>query len=139
MNSAQKITVEIKGSDFVEAQFLNGKWSFQVIGCRKLEEVVAGSCDPNLSPEKWTLPPGDDHASMLVRELILKAQKKWQFPISTSEICHCRSVSTETVDEAVLMGARSIDLISKRTSAGTSCGTCSEDLEKVLCYRLKTY
>lgn len=137
MNSVQTITVEIKGSDFVEARFFNEKWEFQIIGCRKLEEVVAASCDPNLSPEKWTLPQGEDHASMLVRELVLKAQGKWQFPVLNSEICHCRSVSTITVDEAVLMGARTLDLVSKRTSAGTSCGTCSEDLEKVLCYRLK--
>lgn len=83
------------------------------------------------------VPEGNDHASMLMRELLLRARGEWNFPYTEDELCHCRQVPTAKVDQAVVSGCHSVAAVSKATSAGTSCGTCRTDIERVLRYRLR--
>ena len=83
------------------------------------------------------LPDGQDHAAMLVRECLLRARGEWTPPYTDVELCHCRAVPTAVVDEAIVCGARTVAAVSRKTSAGTSCGTCKTDIEAMLNFRTK--
>lgn len=82
------------------------------------------------------LPSGTGHAAMLIRELLLKAQGKWNFPYQEEELCHCRGIATHKVDDAILSGCHDLESIRRATSANTSCGTCRWDIDSILKYRL---
>ena len=82
-------------------------------------------------------PVARDHCSLLLKELLFKLKGQWDFPYKESELCHCRVVPAHIVDEAVMMGADSIFKVSRKTSAGTGCGTCHKDIEAVICFRQK--
>lgn len=108
-----------------------------IVGCLKLENLLNEMRAQHGSEVKsWPLPIGHGHVEMLVRELILKARGEWEYPYQEIEICHCRSVSTETVDQAILAGCHTVSQIKKRSSASTACGTCQPDIEKILKLRL---
>ena len=107
------------------------------IGCPEMLALIT-EWRPKLTGKlsDLPLPAGGGHAAILLRELLLRAQGKWAFPYKDEELCHCRSVPTKKVDDAIIGGLRSVDAISRATSAGTSCGTCRPDIEKILNYRL---
>ncbi len=85
---------------------------------------------------KWPVPQGQDHGSLLLREMVLKLRGEWQFPYEHAEICHCRSVATQLVDQAVIAGAHTPEVVTRQTSASTACGTCKPDVQKIIDYRL---
>lgn len=109
----------------------------EVIGCMELLSLVE-KWRPLLRGDidKIPIPDGRDHASMLMRELILKAQGRWKFPYQEEELCHCRGIPTAKVDSAIISGCHTLEAIRAATSANTSCGTCRLDVESVLDYRL---
>lgn len=82
------------------------------------------------------LPRGSGHAAMLMRELLLKARGEWNYPYGEEELCHCRSIPTAKVDQAIVGGCHTVSAVSRQTSAGTACGTCRPDIETILAYRL---
>ncbi|MBK7892474.1 MAG: (2Fe-2S)-binding protein [Bdellovibrionales bacterium] len=84
-------------------------------------------------PTVWN---GVDHAAILLRELVLRGAGRFQLPYQEPELCHCRAVPTEVVDRAIISGCHSIESVARITSAGTSCGTCKPDTEKLMAYRL---
>ncbi len=47
-------------------------------------------------------------------------------------ICHCKQVSFGDIRKAMAGGARSVEQIQEITGAGTGCGGCIEDIEKIL-------
>jgi len=48
-------------------------------------------------------------------------------------ICHCKQVSYIDIRKAMVMhGARTVEEIQEITGAGTGCGNCVKDIEKVL-------
>lgn len=109
----------------------------QGIGCPEILRLLSewrGKFTGDL--QAIELPQGVGHAAMLLRELILKSQGRWQYPYQDEELCHCRAVPTAKVDRAILNGCHTVSSISRQTSAGTSCGTCRPDIEAVLNYRL---
>lgn len=82
------------------------------------------------------LPMGRDSYELIWREVMQKILGQWDDPVSQSELCHCRRVSTHKVDLAVLYGAHTIKEVRKRTSANTGCGTCLPDVQALLDRRL---
>ena len=82
-------------------------------------------------------PEGKSTGELMLREAILRAQGKWDFPFKEDETCHCRVVSTEKVNQAILVGAHTPREVSEMTSASTACGTCRPDVEAMIEYRLK--
>jgi NAD(P)H-nitrite reductase large subunit len=82
------------------------------------------------------LPDGTSHGVLLLREILLKAQGRWDPPYKDEEICHCRVVATRKVEDAIIAGCHTVDRIKRATNASTSCGTCRPDLESLLAYRL---
>ena len=82
------------------------------------------------------LPEGPHHSAMLVREILLKLRGAWQFPYQEAELCHCRNISTETVDTCILNGIHNVLEIGEKTMAGTACGTCRPVTQMLIDYRL---
>ncbi|MCB9024874.1 MAG: (2Fe-2S)-binding protein [Bdellovibrionaceae bacterium] len=81
-----------------------------------------------------SVPNPVDTGSMLLREVILKAKGQWLPPYTQLQICHCRSVPTAKVEEAILVGAHSAESVSRMTSASTACGTCQPDVKDLIEY-----
>lgn len=87
--------------------------------------------------KKWpTAWRGSDHAAILIRELILRATNQFRLPYGEAELCHCRAVPVEVVDRAIVSGCHTVEAVARSTSAGTSCGTCKPDTERLIAYRL---
>lgn len=142
MSTAQTFQVGSTGRDqlFLTLKTQEGKIiesKLTGVGCPELLKLL-GEWRPKLQGDLQALsvPTGVGHAQMLFRELILRAKGEWLFPYKEDELCHCRAVPTQKVDEAVICGAHTVLSVSQRTSAGTSCGTCKPDIEQVLKYRL---
>lgn len=47
-------------------------------------------------------------------------------------ICHCRNVDYVSIRKAMIAGARTLEEIKKMTGAGTGCGGCVGEIEKIL-------
>jgi len=90
----------------------------------------------SLTLEKLPLPTGTGPEHLILREVILKAQGRWQPPYAQEELCHCRAVLTTTVDQAICSGAHTPRQVSEQTSASTACGTCRPDVEAMISWRL---
>ncbi len=82
------------------------------------------------------VPAGVSTPEILLRELALKLKGEWNYPFSGDEVCHCRVVSCETIDRAIVVGAHTPKKVSDWTSASTACGTCRPDVEAMISYRL---
>jgi bacterioferritin-associated ferredoxin len=130
------LIAELKGQDRLEVLSLQ-PFQMRVIGCRKMWDQLKRMRDRHgLDVVQWPLLRERDHASLLINELILKLRNQWKQPYLHEEVCHCRSVSLETVEQAILNGAQTPEMVSKWTMASTACGTCRPDVEKIIQYRL---
>lgn len=114
--------------------FLSSLESFrtQVMALDPKLRVLEGSVDFD-----GLIPAGQDHVSILIREIVLRARDQFELPYSDVELCHCRAVPTAVVDRAIISGCHSVESVAKMTSAGTSCGTCKPDTESLIAYRTK--
>ena len=147
-DSIVEIDVGLTARDQIslKLELINGvimKCSLTGIGCEELLDLLAEWRTKLASVQQFQgtvsdlpLPLGGGHSAILLREAILKAQGLWIFPYGEEELCHCRAIPTQKVDEAIVSGCHSVPSVSSATSAGTSCGTCKPDIEKVLRYRL---
>jgi bacterioferritin-associated ferredoxin len=82
------------------------------------------------------LPCGSSHVDMIIREVILRIRGEWESPFSEEELCHCRKIPTSDVDVSVLNGCHTLAAVTRATSAGSSCGNCRTDIEKIISYRI---
>lgn len=130
------VVVDLPGRDRLEGFPGEKGWTIRVIGCAELSDRVEALLARQRDPARWELPAGTSHVDLLLREFILRAQGNWSYPYPHLELCHCRSVPTETVDQAILAGAHDPARVSAQTSASTACGTCRFDVMKILNYRL---
>lgn len=139
-----KIKVELEGRDFIEVE-CEGQDSLQpgsvksvsILGCANFMDMMQKmrkSFGADIS--KWPLPEATDHGSLLLKEMILKLRGQWNYPYSEDEVCHCRNISTKTIDQAVIAGAHTPEVVTRQTSASTACGTCRPEVQKIIDYRL---
>ncbi len=132
------LVVELKGRDRLEITSLS-PLKMKIIGCEKLHKKLTDLKKSEGSDiAKWKLQNEKDHVSLLINELIFKLQEKWAHPYPHEEVCHCRVVTLETVEQAIFNGADTPEMVSKWTMASTACGTCRPDVEKILNFRLRT-
>ncbi len=128
------LKISFKNEDYLTYE--NGK--IAATGCHDFLKAVKEMITKNGADIlKWSVIPGTDHSSLLINELILRVKNQWNYPYNDTELCHCRAVPTEKVDAAIVSGAHTTESISRRTSAGTACGTCRTDTVKILDFRLK--
>lgn len=133
---------ELKGRDLIEIEISDGDASqrprVKVIGCTELLSLVRKfQVQFGRNPLSWPLPQGVSHSELLLKEVLLKTKGQWTFPCSDAEICHCRGVPTEVVDQAIVSGAHHTQAVSRQTSASTNCGTCKTEVQKIIDFRLK--
>lgn len=50
----------------------------------------------------------------------------------TRVVCQCMNVTDEDIEHAVLDGARTFYEVQERTKAGTGCGQCQDEVEKLV-------
>jgi len=128
-----RLRLEVRADGFIKSGELTG------VGCREtlalmleMRKQLEGCLLMNVA-----LPKGNSHSAMLLRELVLRAQGRWQFPYQQEELCHCRAVTTAKVDAAIIGGCHTVEGVRVTTSANTACGACRTDIVNVIEYRLK--
>ena len=143
MAKCESVQVRFLGRDRIdvefefEAQLVKGIKITEMSGCSGFERAARTLVEQINRDKNWpTAWVGADHAAILLRELVLRAEGRFQLPYREPELCHCRAVPTEVVDRAIVSGCHSIESVARCTSAGTSCGTCKPDTEKLIAYRL---
>lgn len=115
----------------------DGSYTLQAKGCWDLLTRVQKIRDYK-NIDQIPLPLENDHVSMILREVILRAQNKWESPYPDEELCHCRFVATKKVEQAILAGAHDLASIGRACSAGITCGSCKPDIEALLKSRLSS-
>ncbi len=125
-----RLKLDASGGAIVEAELL-------VVGSA---ETLALACEWRKQLQgplsSLVLPAGNSPFEILLREILLKMKGEWKFPYEQAEVCHCRMVSLEIVDSAIICGAHTPQKVSEWTSASTACGTCRPDVTAILAYRL---
>lgn len=145
MKVSMKIKVELSGRDLIEVECEGDSplspgpvKNVSLLGCShfmKLIKDMRSQFGNDIS--KWPIPNENDHSSLLLKEMILKLNGKWKFPYEHEELCHCRSISAHTVDQAVIAGAHTPEVVTRQTSVSSACGTCKWAVEKIIDFRLK--
>lgn len=126
----------LKGRDFLELNVESGGTSFRVIGCTEMLSLIRKfQIQFGKNAMSWPLPAGGTHSELLLKEVLLRSRDKWVYPYEHQEICHCRAVPTEVVDQAIIAGADQCEKVSRQTSASTACGTCRPDVQKIIDFR----
>ena len=132
---------ELKGRDLIEiktAESANEKTRIKALGCTELLSLIRkNQVQFGKDPQHWPLPQGSSHSELLLKEVLLKSRGQWTYPYNHEELCHCRSVATEKVDQAIIAGAHRCEVVSRQTGASTACGTCRPDVQKIIDFRLK--
>ncbi|MBC7742222.1 MAG: (2Fe-2S)-binding protein [Bdellovibrionaceae bacterium] len=85
-----------------------------------------------VDPTKWSFNVPKTNDDFLIHELICAVQKKPALAYAHEELCHCRMVPAEKVHQALKQGCRTVNEIARTTLAGTGCGACRKDTEKIL-------
>lgn len=134
----KSIKCELMGQDeLILEPKEGGGWKFSAVACSELTRLIGQMKQIHgVDIHQWPLPEGLGHAEVLMREFLLKAQGKFADPYPHDELCHCRSVPVDIVKKAILSGAHSVELVAQITTAGTACGTCRPDTEKLIRYHL---
>lgn len=138
MESAKKIVeVVADGRDQIRWESVGEQNKVAFIGCLEFTQFIK-NYRANFGNDvfKWPTPKGSSHSEMVIREFIQKLKGTWEYPYKEEELCHCRHVSTKTVDRAILNGAHTHELASRWTGCSTACGTCKPDVEKIIKYRV---
>lgn len=142
--SYMKIKVELEGRDFLEVE-CEGEdprspgrvLKVSMVGCTEFMSLMHKmKHDFGNDLSKWPLPESNDHAAIMIREMVLKLRGEWKFPYEEDEVCHCRTVSTHVIDQAIIAGAHTPEVVTRQTSASTACGTCRPEVQKIINYRL---
>lgn len=133
------VRVYLTAQDEIVGKKTQNAWSIEFVGCSELsQKLLELKRDHGVDPKRWPLPIGTSHSDLLLREFIKKALGNWILPYAHEEICHCRKVNTEVVEQAIKAGAHSTEVVSRWTSASTACGTCRPDVQKMIDYFLQS-
>lgn len=126
---------EFEASGCTKFLSLLGELKTQILNLPVADRMLLGA--PEKLIDVLSIVSDRDHSSILLRELILRLRQEFKLPYDETELCHCRAVPTAVVDRAIVSGAHTVQAVARVTSAGTSCGTCKPDTEKLIEYRLR--
>lgn len=97
-----------------------------------IEKVNQYRSEFGTDPTLWPIKAVNDSSDILINEIILKSTNQYAISYSQDELCHCRSVATETVIQTIKQDCHTVKEISRATKAGTGCGTCVPQLRILL-------
>lgn len=130
----QVIQVELEGRDQLIYDSTLEK-PCRAIACTELDALLLNyKTQYGTDPQKWPLPDGKSHSELLLKKWILLITNKWDPPYQHAEICHCRNISTNRVEQAIISGAHTPQAVTQMTSASSACGTCRPDVEAMINY-----
>lgn len=134
-----KIVVELENRDRIEIQSDDSGVvsSIRASGCLELlnkVKTIKGLLPA--SAKKLFVFQDQDHSSLMLNEIFLRALGKWDLPYKEEELCHCRVVPLKKVEAAIISGFHTVEQIADQTSAGTACGTCRPNTQSCIDYRL---
>lgn len=133
----RKFSVGLEGRDRIEVNMDGAAPKVQFRGCTEMMSLMQSMRKSfGVDIQQWPVPNGTSHSEILLRELILKLRGDWNYPYKEAEVCHCRGVSCQTIDQAIVAGAHTTTSVSRQTNASTNCGTCRPDVQKMIDYRL---
>lgn len=77
---------------------------------------------------------GDEALREAINDYFKKSGQENRIPAPATKkiICACKQVTDADIEDAVLEGATTIELMMKKTGAGTGCGTCVTDVEELI-------
>jgi bacterioferritin-associated ferredoxin len=127
-----KFEVRLSSGDFLS--YDSSQKKVTVTGCDEIVKKVSELVNISPDPRDWPFQESKDHVSILINQLKLKVEGKWMLPYEHKELCHCRQVPTQVVEELIILGAHSQPEISQRCRAGTGCGTCRKDIVTLIQY-----
>ncbi len=78
---------------------------------------------------------GSGHAHMLLKEVLEKLSGT-SVSKEDEEICHCRKINRSTIDQMIVLGAQTPEKVKAWTTAGSGCGTCRPEVQKLIDERL---
>jgi NAD(P)H-nitrite reductase large subunit len=67
---------------------------------------------------------------------VLTSQEALLTSLYMALLCHCASVRTGDVRDAVLGGAQSLDEVARCTGAATGCGGCAEAICEAMAHEM---
>lgn len=138
MGDKTSVELKIPGREELQLEVNGGKVSLKGIGNRAFLELLTQYREHlKAGVDKAPLPEGKSPGELMLKEAILRLRGEWDFPFKEDETCHCRVISTDKVNQAILVGAHTSREVSQMTSASTACGTCRPDVEAMIEYRLK--
>lgn len=115
-----------------EITYKNGRvhtiGSLQLMGHITTLKNKFGSDPTNWQPLS-EIKSGDD---LLLNEFILKCRGEFKLAYDEAELCHCRMVLADKVYNAIKQGAKTVEDVARFTLAGTGCGSCRPDSQKIL-------
>lgn len=127
---------ELKNRDLLCLIEKDNKIYFEIKGCQQLrshlEKLIA---QQGMDIKNWVI-EGRSHAELLIKKILFQI-KNTPHPYQEAEVCHCRSVPLETIEEAIINGSHTIQSIRRVTTANTACGSCQHDVEAILRYWLE--
>jgi bacterioferritin-associated ferredoxin len=133
----RKFSVGLEGRDRIEVNMDGPAPKVQFRGCTEMMSLMQSMRKSfGVDIQQWPVPNGTSHSEILLRELILKLRGEWNYPYKEVEVCHCRGVSCQVIDQAIVAGAHTTTSVSRQTNASTNCGTCRPDVQKMIEYRL---
>lgn len=149
-----KLFLKIENNVIADAKFQTFGCGSAVAASSILTEMLIGKTveeakkitNKQIADELDGLPPEKMHCSVMGREALEDALKNfadsegedWDELVETDEkgsqiICHCFSVSEDDIIKAITVdGAKTLEDVSKLTSAGLACGRCKGLIENIL-------
>ncbi len=75
---------------------------------------------------------GDEALREAIADYFRKTKQEDRIPVIPEKkiICACKQVTDADIEDAVLEGATTLELVKKKTGAGTVCGMCVPEIEK---------
>ncbi len=146
-----KLYLKIDNNIITDAKFQTFGCGSAVAASSVLTELIIGKSidearkitNKQIAEALDGLPPEKMHCSVMGREALEDALKNytgedWEELVveddeSSMVVCHCFGVSEKNIIDAIVKnGAKTLDDVSKITSAGLACGRCKENIEKIL-------
>ena len=147
-----KLYLKIENNVIVDAKFQTFGCGSAVAASSVLTEMVIGKTleearkitNKQIAEALDGLPPEKMHCSVMGREALEDALKNytgedWEeltdddYEEGSMIVCHCFGVSEKNIIDAIVEnGAKTLDDVSKITSAGLACGRCRENIEKII-------
>ena len=76
-------------------------------------------------------------SQLLLEELVKRLNGSFETSDPEEEICHCRKIRQAVIDQMIVLGAHTPEKVMSFCTAGSGCGTCRPEVQKLIDKRIK--